>query len=670
LAGGTPANADPLLGILHPLGLVYRTFAPFTAAAIEGIVVPFAAGVGMLVYLRVLACDPQASLVGALAYASGGYVVAHAQHPPLIRTAAAIPWVLAALDGMVGTRQVVGLTMATALLIAGGHPQTVASSLLVVVSYAAITHPIRGARRPGAVVLGLTLGAALTTAQWLPALELISQSDRALGMLAPDVHRLSWPGAATLLAPFARDGAAGAASCGPIECTGYPGMLVWLATLLAVPLAVRDRRLAFWLATAAIGLVLAFGVGAGVAWSHGVRAPARMLLWWNLGTAVSAALALRRWPRESRGPAVLIASTVLAIVIFVGIGPTQRLVPLLLLTASAIGLLAHARVRTRATRWVVPVLVAIDVGGFAAARSWSSADDFHLDDATREIRHIRVENGTGTMGRGLVIPGLTFAPWAAALRVPVLHDFNVLTLRSLSRALYGGASPLADHLIVADPQILLPANRVLDLLRVTVVTVPETGGHAVWPELERAPERWTRVPEAEADGDRLTYRNRSALPVAWLVHVVDVADADTILRVIRGQELRFAAEVEALATEKIRGVMPGTPDAETVELVGYDDDDVRLHAIVRTGALLVTSELAYPGWQAIVDGRPTSIYTVNGGFRAVVLEPGRHVVHFRYRPVTQTVGLAVGAGAALVLLALGATSSMSTSSSAGVGATE
>lgn len=55
-------------------------------------------------------------------------------------------------------------------------------------------------------------------------------------------------------------------------------------------------------------------------------------------------------------------------------------------------------------------------------------------------------------------------------------------------------------------------------------------------------------------------------------------------------------------------------------------------------AVLVLTDMFYPGWAARVDGRPARIYRANGLFRAVTVDSGHHRVVFRYRPGSLHIG--------------------------------
>jgi uncharacterized membrane protein YfhO len=79
-----------------------------------------------------------------------------------------------------------------------------------------------------------------------------------------------------------------------------------------------------------------------------------------------------------------------------------------------------------------------------------------------------------------------------------------------------------------------------------------------------------------------------------------------------------------------------------------------LEASARAPGYLVLFDSFAPGSEAAVDGKPTKIRRADLCFRAVPLDPGRHLVEFRYRPATFRAGLGLSAigVAALAVLAL------------------
>ncbi len=87
-------------------------------------------------------------------------------------------------------------------------------------------------------------------------------------------------------------------------------------------------------------------------------------------------------------------------------------------------------------------------------------------------------------------------------------------------------------------------------------------------------------------------------------------------------------------------------------VIGGDPVHIREHTpnrlvMVASGpGMLVTSEIAYPGWEVAVDGSPASLETHEGLLRAVQLSAGEHEVEFTFRPGS------LRAGALITLLGL------------------
>jgi uncharacterized membrane protein YfhO len=87
---------------------------------------------------------------------------------------------------------------------------------------------------------------------------------------------------------------------------------------------------------------------------------------------------------------------------------------------------------------------------------------------------------------------------------------------------------------------------------------------------------------------------------------------------------------------------PG-PAAESVDITGYRPDAIDLSVKSQDRALLILSELFYPGWEATVNGRKTAIVEVDRALRGVPVPGGESRVVVSYRPRS------VLAGAALTL---------------------
>jgi uncharacterized membrane protein YfhO len=64
----------------------------------------------------------------------------------------------------------------------------------------------------------------------------------------------------------------------------------------------------------------------------------------------------------------------------------------------------------------------------------------------------------------------------------------------------------------------------------------------------------------------------------------------------------------------------------------YAPSRIELEADSPGASFLVASDANYPGWEALVDGRPTPIYYADVAFRGISLPGGRHTVVMRLVP--------------------------------------
>jgi hypothetical protein len=125
------------------------------------------------------------------------------------------------------------------------------------------------------------------------------------------------------------------------------------------------------------------------------------------------------------------------------------------------------------------------------------------------------------------------------------------------------------------------------------------------------------------------WRNADALPLAFLVGCVRTADGfDQAIEALKSIDVHREAVVESpTQAMPCEGGDPGT-----ATIVSMDHGKWEIDVTADSSALLVVSETYYPGWEAQIDGEPTSIERTNALFRGVVVPKGAHRVSMSYRP--------------------------------------
>jgi hypothetical protein len=125
-----------------------------------------------------------------------------------------------------------------------------------------------------------------------------------------------------------------------------------------------------------------------------------------------------------------------------------------------------------------------------------------------------------------------------------------------------------------------------------------------------------------------------------------VDDDEQALEAIGASDLD-PARVAIVTDEQAKRVVVA-PEAGGVATVSeYLPESVRITARSSGSTLLVTSQPDYPGWEATVDGRATSVLNVNYAFLGVPVPAGEHTVELVYRPLSFRVGAVVSLAAVL-----------------------
>lgn len=155
--------------------------------------------------------------------------------------------------------------------------------------------------------------------------------------------------------------------------------------------------------------------------------------------------------------------------------------------------------------------------------------------------------------------------------------------------------------------------------------------------------------------DARVYANPDALPRAFLVdRQVVVADESKALAWVGSA--RFAPS-EAVVTERR---LPGlsadagaAPPAGRARIDTYERERVVATTTGDRKALLVLTDVYFPGWKATVDGKSADIERVDYLLRGVMVPAGTHTVEFSYQPASWRAGWIVSGLALLVLIGIG-----------------
>lgn len=141
----------------------------------------------------------------------------------------------------------------------------------------------------------------------------------------------------------------------------------------------------------------------------------------------------------------------------------------------------------------------------------------------------------------------------------------------------------------------------------------------------------------EKDGWRI-FENRYSAPRIFLT-----SDYRTYKNKDGFEKLFFAYDFNPATTillpEKIDYALSPVSNG-SVTLLTYEPNSLTL-AVNTNGQLLYLSDVYYPGWKALVDGKSTRIYRANYAFRAIYLPAGQHLVRFVFDPPSSKIGLIV-----------------------------
>src|SRR5262249_10396723 len=276
---GMPLLASIQPGALYPPTWLFAILSPQSAMNWMVITTYHIALIGTYLYLRRIGANHVGSIVGGVAFAFGGYMIAHLGHTNRVAAAAWLPWIMLAIEALyqrLQWRWVALGAVAIMLQLLAGEPQMNCYTILVAGAYGLFSLTLREARASrlrfllGLAAMGLC-GLLLSAIQLLPERELLQQGERA-GITYEYFSSFSFPPQQIfqLIFPYFFGGA-GMAPYGVVywgrwnttEVSGYVGMLAMI--LVSVVLIgqfkeeKRNQLVWFWAICVVVSLMLALG---------------------------------------------------------------------------------------------------------------------------------------------------------------------------------------------------------------------------------------------------------------------------------------------------------------------------------------------------------------------------------------------------------------------------
>lgn len=658
MMAGDPIVSEGQYGLFNPLNWPMFLFSPVPAwiVSLRGMFTLWLAGAGMYLYLRrspVWTLQTAPAILGALAYMFADPFIAHLGHPQFNDALAWLPWTLWAVDNAARRRRALPFASAAlAMMVLSGHGQATLYGALTVGAYAvwqALEGGVqRAPRRLGRLALVGLLAACLVMPSVLPGLERMPFTERA--NIPPNLgeyefHAEMWRDFITPLF----HGRNRRTFWGPWERveSGYVGVVSLGLAALGLTTVLRRRTLVLWMA-GLVALLLALGTQgplypllAGLPLFDATWKTGRAIYVLSFVLAIAAAQGAERLFRGSNNVAWSAGILGAAVIVVFGAPSWAALAPdpaaatralvglcfaaLALALAAVFGVMMRRCTLCRAGLVLLALTELVVTGALADVEPGPGvAADPHRD----AIAYLQADTGWFRVDVDAAARGL----WSPAAVMAAGFDVPQGTGNPMEIVMY-------NQFYWGIPHKGMPAYSLLGAKYIIVPKGALPGGDGIWPVF---------MDDPLVD----IHLNTNALPRVWLVYAtlpVDTLEA-AYARV-------FAADFQPAVTATVWNGPSLTQAGEGhIEVLAYGPNRAAFFVQTSEPALLVVSDLRYPGWRGFVDGDEAPIYAADGLFRGVLVPAGDHRVEMRYVPASLRLGLGLSGMALMVLCVLGGVS--------------
>lgn len=668
---GYPLAANWQSAPFFPLNALLLLFGKVWGYGLLVALQPILSLVFMVGYLRQIKLSKAASLIGAISFAFGGYMMTYLTWATTGYILAFIPAGLYLIEKYLSRgkrRYLFWLSGIVFLILTGGFFQPAFFALLIIGAYAAVAcYRQKNLKELFPVLLFLSLGIGLAAIQLLPTLELLSLSIRKVDHnideynfgLLPIKHLI------TFLAPDFFGNPATGNYFGPIqyqEASGYFGVIGLILAIAGFFAKKKNWRQFFFVGFFILSLVLIYDGPIGRA-VFSMKIPlistgyaSRWLMVTALAGSILAAFGLETIEKKNKLSLALLSLGLLVGLYFLSNNPvsSRNLILPIALVASATVLLALPRNKI----FIIPLILLVSFDLLRYGWKFTpmvnpeyGAAQIPILQKTKELAGInRV-----TFDQGPVVPANTWMLY----QIQTIGGYDPLLYKDFGiwfRALNIGINPnqridgsLAEGAMTRYLNLFNPYSPLLDLVGVKyfmTLKIDKVGQYSKEGEINK--ELLKKYAVIDEYGATVLLENKSAMPRFSLFYEAEV-EPDWVKateKLVAGFDFRTKILLSGGEPERLT---PGQDD--TVELLQYEANEIRLRGKTENGGYLLLTDTDYPGWRAEINGKPVEIIRANGIFRAVKLPAGESIVRFFYFPNSFRYGLAISGASVLGLLA-------------------
>ena len=655
---GSPYFADINLGVLSPFNLVYLLLSPFRALTAEVAVAYVVCLLGTFLFARRIGLSKVASFYTSLVYTFSGTIASYTNNVSMLHVAVLLPLVLWGILSYLQKQSLKNFLLAPliiALQVISGHPQ-ITYLTLVLSAFLSLTFPgISFKNKLKYMGPMLLLGVGLSAIQWVPFLEFARLSSRiasgmsyaSSGSFTPlGIFRLFLPNAIGDLSGFGAWAQNG-------SLLGYVGVIPLLLCLLPIK---KNNLRYFFIVTSLIAFLASFGayspiyhflyyVLPGLKY---LRSPEQFLLIYTISIVMLSGFGLDSLTQagyldklQKLLKPLLYLSFVIFIVSIIGLTMPNVLSIFVQKAASFV----HLNKLTS----MLPTSLVFIIRYASENLLFSAVVLIVIYIATSKFKKYKLIT---------LIIVFTF------LELYTFSSHNILSVQEsaiqksiennvLSRYKEDNYDWRKNRIFVDPSAIRNPNGKVFpkydfvneSLWQLTVLK-PNIGMQ----QYSRADGYGSMIYEKYGN----FINNKSHEPTGIGLSLDNMYGSLLGIKyLILSDQINTLSRYKVEATcDRVFLLINDKCENNTVNIISYEPNYLKLETEPVVDTRLVFTDVDYPGWQVLVDGKKQTLENYKEIFKSVSLKSGKHTVEFIYKPITFLIGCIISAASLLIYLIL------------------